>query len=140
MKSKAPLALIEQTIMILIFSLAAVLCLRAFAYAETRSTYIANCAQASVRAENAAETLKHCRGDYDRAAQLCGGVWDGSAWSIAYDENWQETGEQPTYLLPVWAAESENHYLGSACVTVAEADGEELLSLPVSWQEVSADE
>ena len=73
MKSRASLSLIEQTMMLLIFALAAALCLRGFVLADTRSRTYADRDQALLCAQNAAQTLKACGGDYAAAAELCGG-------------------------------------------------------------------
>ena len=40
MKSKAPLALMEQMVMILVFALAAALCLQAFVKSEDRKSVV----------------------------------------------------------------------------------------------------
>ena len=58
MKSKASLLLMEQLVAVLVFALAAVLCLRLFAGAERISTETARRDQAVAVAQNAAELLK----------------------------------------------------------------------------------
>ena len=139
MRSKAPLALIEQAIMLLVFALAAVLCLRAFVWADRQSDVNASRDRAMLQAQTAAETLKYCRGDYSEAAKMAGGEWDGKSWSIGYDETWNVTDEDELYLLQVVPNEGKLEYLGQAEVEVR-MNGEELVRLPVSWQEVSSGE
>ena len=58
MKNKASLLLMEQLVMILVFALAAALCLEAFAKAETISGETVRRDRAVVLARNAAELLK----------------------------------------------------------------------------------
>ena len=68
MKSKASLLLMEQLVMILVFALAAALCLEAFAKAEMISAETHRRDRAVVLARNAAELLK--AGEWDAAEAL----------------------------------------------------------------------
>lgn len=68
MKHKASLVLMEQLIMILVFALAAALCLQVFAKAAAISEENARLDQAVILARNAAELLKAAEGD-PRAAE-----------------------------------------------------------------------
>lgn len=138
MRSKAPLALMEQMVMILVFALAAVLCLRAFVWADRQSRDHAARDQAVLCAQNAAETLKSCRGDCSAAADLWGGSWNGAVWVICYDENWRETAGTEAYRLEVSAGERRLAYLGEASVQVRDASGRLLTQLHVCWQEVES--
>lgn len=58
MKSRASLVLLEQLVMVLVFALAAALCLRCFAKAEALSAQTARRDEAVRMAQNAAELLK----------------------------------------------------------------------------------
>lgn len=138
MRSRAPLALIEQVFMLLVFALAAVLCLRAFVWADTQSKESVARDQAMIQAQSAAEVLKHCDGDYAAAAEICGGTWDGGVWTIRYDDGWQQTEGEGTYLLQVSPEESGSNYLGLAAVEVFQAQTH-LAALDVAWQEVGSD-
>ena len=73
MNSKAPLALMGQLLMVLFFSLAAAICLQAFAKSEALSIASENRDHAALYAQNAAETLKSTHGDLDRASAILGG-------------------------------------------------------------------
>ena len=137
MRSKASLVLIEQLMMVLVFSLAAVLCLQAFVQADRISRESEEQDRAVVQARNAAEVLKHCRGDYEEAAALYGGSWSGEHWIITYDDLWEVNWEEEAYQLQVKPLSSEDELLGRAEVTVCAADGTQLCILPVAWQEVS---
>jgi len=70
MKNKASLLLMEQLVMILVFALAAALCLQVFAKAEAISTENARRDQAVVLAQNAAQLLQATAGDTEAAEAL----------------------------------------------------------------------
>ncbi len=136
MRSKAPLALIEQAVMLLVFALAAVLCLRAFVWADTASDSAAARDRALTEAQSAAEVLKSCKGDFEAAADLYGGDWFDGVWIIRYDEQWRQTDAAAAYVLRVEPQDSSSAYLGTALVSVW--DGEtSLVSLDLAWQEVA---
>lgn len=135
MRSKAPLTLIEQAVMLLVFALAAVLCLKAFVWADTQSAAGAQRDRALLAAQNAAETLKYCEGDFEQAAQIGGGMWDGESWIVLYDEDWNVIDDMHTYSLHAVSGESGLDLLGQATVTVHQ-DELELAALQICWQEV----
>ena len=136
MKSKAPLALMEQGIMILVFALAAALCLRVFALSDQISRSNEARDQAVLQAECAAETLKQVRGSLSQAVSLMGGTCTEEVWSISYGTDWQISQEEAAYQLQASPQDSPTPLLGSALIQVTQ--GEKLLfSLPVSWQEVA---
>lgn len=137
MRSRAPLALMEQTVMVLVFALAAAVCLRVFVWSDTRSLRDEARDQAVLYAQSAAEVLKHCRGDVDLASAQLGGSWDGSAWTIVFGKDWNQNSDQPAYLLSVRPEDSGQPYLGQAQVVVENVGGERLFSLTICWQEVS---
>lgn len=138
MRSKASLTLMEQTVMILVFALAAVLCLRAFVWSDGRSRENAARDHAVLCGQNAAETLKSCRGDYAAAAKNFGGSWDGTTWVIRYDQHWRESTGAEAYRLEVLPGEKRLAYLGEASVQVYDASGGLLTQLDVCWQEVGS--
>ena len=70
MKHKASLLLMEQLVMILVFALAAVLCLQVFARAQGISEETLRRDQAVILARNAAELLKATGGDAEAAEAL----------------------------------------------------------------------
>ena len=124
MRNKAPLALLEQILMLLIFALAAVICLRVFLWSDDTSRHSARRDDALIHAQTMAETLKAHGGDFAAAtAALHGTVEDGA---LVIDEE--------TYTLRA-EKEAPAPYLGRAEIAV-EAAGEVLFTLPVAWQEV----
>lgn len=136
MRSRAPLALMEQLVMVLVFALAAALCLQVFVLSDRTSRRNEARDRAVLEAQNAAEELKSVRGDFDRLTDLRGGTWNGLLWGVSYDENWQllTDGGQAAYYLLAAPADSGDPLLGQAEVTVFTAGGDVLASLPVAWQ------
>ena len=62
MRSKTPLALMEQVVMVLVFALAAALCLQVFVFSNQMSEKNRDTDRAVVLAQNTAELLKACGG------------------------------------------------------------------------------
>ena len=135
MKSRAPLALMEQAVMVLVFALAAALCLRAFVLADGISRRVEATDRAVLWAESAADTLKARNGDLAQAAAELGGNLDGQRWIIPLDETWQETAGESAYTLTAQPIQSGQPLLGRTQIDVAEKNGERLFSLEVCWQE-----
>ncbi len=124
MRSKAPLVLMEQLIMVLVFAIAAALCLRVFVGSGNLSQRYANTDMAVQVAQTEAERLKHNKVGFS-----------GGKWAIPYDENWQLATEakNAAYYLYVTCSQT-TPYLAQAHISVCTADGEELFVLPVAWQ------
>lgn len=139
MRSRAPLSVIEQLLMLLVFSLAAAVCLRAFVWADTASRRSLACDRALVEAQSAASVIRQTRGDLDAAAELLGGSVRGGCWVVQYDDDWNRTDGEGIYLLRVSPVDTRVALLGRAGVEVEWA-GECFAALDVMWQEVPADE
>ena len=137
MKSRAPLVMMEQLVMVLVFALAAAVCVRIFALSDRLSLENETRDRAVTAVQNAAETLKACRGNYGEASRLLGGTWDGTAWSISYDSRWSPLAEaaEGTFQVLAVPADSGQELLGTAQVTAFTWQGTELYSLSVAWQE-----
>ena len=73
MKSKAPLSLMEQLIMLLVFALAAALCLQVFVLSGKVSRSSETKSHAVTAVQNAAEVTKSCRGDFESISAILGG-------------------------------------------------------------------
>ena len=113
MKQKASLLLMKQLVMILVFALAAALCLQVFVKAEAISAETAHRDQAVVLAKNAAELLKATEGDLEAVEQL-----NGSGYRVAVIPR---NSPQP----------------GLSCVEIEVFFEEKpLFSLETGWQEV----
>lgn len=138
MRSKAPLAVMEQVIMLLIFALAAAVCLRAFAWADSTSRHNQNRDFAMVQAQSAAAILQHSGGDLTAAAEEMGGRVQQEQWLIHYDGDWAQTERAGEFTLQV-STKPTLSLMGAARIEVAD-EGELLAELTVCWQEVAADE
>ena len=138
MRSKAPLAMMEQLVMVLVFALAAALCLQVFVLSDKTSRRNEARDRAVLEAQNTAEELKSLRGDFTRAAGLYGGTFDGQTWGRSYNTDWeQEDSADAAYHILTTRTGSGDPLLGCAEVTVFTAEGDLLFSLPVAWQEVT---
>ena len=136
MKSKAPLALIEQVLMMLVFAVTAAVCLRVFAYAETLSATNEYKAFAVNEVRSAAELLKAGSGDYAAAGEaLKGSPADGGGFTLCYDAEKQRVESGGVLTLTVSPLFSPVNGLGRARVSFAFGE-EPLFETEVSWQEV----
>ena len=138
MKSKAPLALMEQMIMVLVFALAAALCLRVFVWSDDRSRAGEAQDRAVLLAQNAAEVCKADGGDWDLLERKLGGEALGTCWTALYGASLESVAaaEDAVYEVVVRPEAAEVPGLGRATVSVFELDGGALLfQLPVAWQE-----
>lgn len=136
MKSKAPLSLMEQLVMLLVFALAAALCLQIFVFSGQISRECETRDRAVAVAQNAAETLKATHGDLEAATKLYGGVWQADRWHMGFDEAWQEVPpEEAAYCLVVTMNDSEIPLLGTADVAVQNREAEDVFRISVAWQE-----
>lgn len=148
-RSRAPLALMELTVMLLVFALAAALCIQAFVVSSRQAGENGARDTALRLAQTAAETLKASGGSAAeaqlQAAEQLGGEVSQGIWYILYDENWNVTddGETAAYRLEAapgpLAGFEPAEGLVQMRVRVADEweEAEELVSLPVAWQEVS---
>ena len=127
MKNKAPLPLMEQLIMILVFALTAALCLQGFSLADRISRRQQARQEAVILAQNTAELLKYTHGDYDSIAAQQNGEWDEQCLTIFYD------GDKQLHIIP---QETTSPFLGSAQIRVTHLE-DILFELTVSWQEVT---
>lgn len=135
-RSKTPLALMEQLVMVLVFALAAALCVQVFVLSDRTSALNEARDRALLEAQNAAEALKSGDETYftDRSAASA-----EAGWSISYDDGWQcvTTADTAAYHLLVLSADSGLDYLWAAQVQVYTAEGTLLADLPVAGQEVA---
>lgn len=128
MKNKAPLPLMEQLIMILVFALTAALCLRGFSLANQMSRRQQARQEAVLLAQNTAECLKNNHGSYEATAIQLNGTWDGTHLTISYQDD--------LYLKAVPVA-TDSPFWGCAQIQVL-GPQELLFELTVAWQEVNA--
>lgn len=147
-RSKAPLAMMEQMVMLLVFALAAALCLQAFVKSDSMSKNGEARDRAVVLCQNAAETLRYFGGDMGNAqvktAEKLGyQSGQGLLWQ-EFDENWNpiEAGAAGVYRLESEGVPTDVPGLWKAQVRVVSGfnvgqELEVLFEIEVAWQEVS---
>lgn len=150
MRSKAPLAMMEQIVMLAVFALAAALCLQAFVKSDQLSKDSEARDRAVVLCQNTAETLRHfgVGGDMGNALgktaqQLGYNYAQGQLWQ-EFDENWNPV-EIGVYRLDSTGIPTDVPGLQMAhvCVITGYNVGQELevlFELDVAWQEVNTHE
>lgn len=136
MKSKAPLSLMEQLVMLLVFALSAALCLQVFVVSSQMSRWGEARDHAVTKVQNAAEMVKASGGDFRQCASQLGGSADDRLWQIWYDEDWNQSESEADYHLVITDLTTEYPALGSAKVCAQTVYGDVLFEVTVSWQEV----
>jgi len=138
MRSKTPLALMEQVIMVLVFALAAALCLRAFVLSDSTSRACEEQDRAVMAAQTVAEAVKLTRGDYAEAERMAEAALENvDVVSFHSDHAESVPGAMRIIITPV---DSDTELLGLAEISAQNETGDEILSLTVAWQEVSGNE
>ena len=147
MKSRAPLAMMEQMVMILVFALAATLCLQAFVQSDRMSRESEERDHAAALCQSAAEAIRYTGGDFEQASELLGGASflreDGL--TILYGYDWEPKEpvspgayEAGGYWLGVYRRETDVPGLGKAEVCVKhDRTLEDIVRIEVCWQEVN---
>ena len=143
MRNKSKLVLIEHMVMLLVFALAAVVCLKMFALSDKMSRSYEVTDGAVLAAQNTAEILKknglEWLGEQPEVLHT-----KENTWAILCDENWEMTeAETMVYGIVVKVSEDTEPFLWKGELIVTTAAGEELFRLPVAGQcdaEVTADE
>lgn len=136
MRSKAPLSLMEQMVMLLVFALAAALCLQAFVKSDQISRRGDQRAQAAVLCQTAAEVIRssgtQTQEALSAAAEQLGCQYDeGMLWKD-YDEDWNPNGGS-VYRLTAQEVSSEVSGLNQVRVAVEQEDTV-LFELQLAWQ------
>lgn len=124
-RSKAPLALMEQIIMILVFALTAAVCLQAFVYANTLSKKGENENLAASHVQEVVEYCKMSGGDLDQVCASLSGERTESGLKVSYEED-----SMTVYL----AVTDSSPWLEKARVYAELEDGQEIFSLETAWQ------
>lgn len=136
MRSKAPLVLMEQMVMLLVFALAAALCLQTFAKSDSISKRGEERDRAVILCQSAAEVIRSCGGEPARAlsgaAEQLGCHYDQGLLWADYDESWN-SGSDGVYRLTAQGIPNDTPGLYSAQVAV-DREGETLFEITVAWQ------
>ena len=152
MRSKSPLALMEQVVMVLVFALAAALCLRVFVFSDQASERNEAVDRAVLEVQNAAETLKSTGLPADEAqkevATRMGGTMSQGLVQICYDEAWNVLSgntEACAYVVEIQGLPAEVDGMVKVHIRAAAVkdislggSGEDLFAIDVAWQEVSS--
>lgn len=138
MRSKAPLALMEQVVMVLVFALATALCLQVFVFSNQVSKRNAAIDHAVLEAQNAAETIKAAGDIAILMDTMDAQVEDQALLVVHYDQDWNLTSSSEGVYRLLAQNCSDRSGLGKAQITVDDGTGQDtLFSLTVAWQEVS---
>ena len=129
MRGKSPLVIMELCVMLLVFAIAAALCLGCFALAENISSDAALRDRAGSMARNCAEAIIAGGGDFDRAAELLDCEAGDECLSM----------ERGGLFLSAREVESGHPLLGLARVSVRDGEGRELFALDCPWQKGGGD-
>ncbi|MBO5999643.1 MAG: hypothetical protein J6P87_08130 [Lachnospiraceae bacterium] len=146
MKNRTLLSLIEMLIMVLVFSVSAAICLKAFVFADRTSRSTENLAEAAVKAQSAAELMQRFHGSAGEAAAEFGGEVSleragAGRWAAGFDENWKKTASAAGAAYILEAEETGGtDFLGEGTVSVRNAVDELIFEIPVSWQKEADDE
>ncbi len=124
MKNKTPLVLMEQLIMVLVFALAAALCVGIFARADQTAEDTRFRDDAVVLAQNGAEVIKACGGDLETAARILEGTCTDQ----------EVTVQSEGYTMVITLVDSDTPGLGQAEICVS-MDGILIFTLRTGWQE-----
>ena len=142
MRSKAPLAMMEQMVMLLVFALAAALCLQAFVKSDQLSKRSEARDQAAVLCQNVAEALRNNGGSASEAAwavsEKLGYHYDQGTLYQEFDEDWNPV-EYGVYCLDAGGIPTDvpNLQVVHVCVRKGCNAGQEtetLFELDVAWQ------
>ena len=126
MKNRTQLVLMEQLVMILVFALAAAICLQLFVGADRISQQTRQQDRAVMLAQNGAETTKAMKGELSAVAEKLGGTTDGKSLQVQSEE----------LMLQITLLAEEMPGLGQAQVQVLEAKTQDVLfALNTGWQE-----
>lgn len=147
MRHKPPLILMEQMIMLLVFALAAALCLQAFVRSDAASRQSEARDRAVNLCQSMAEEMRLNGGNPAEAAEAVLEGWqcETGLFRVPLNEDmtaYAESGfpyENAPYFLEVYTASYQTPGLDGADIHITTRDGEDLFSLEVCWQaEVTA--
>lgn len=143
-KSKSPLILMEQVIMVAVFALAATVCVKVFVQAELMSKRMCATDRAVVLCQTAAETLKAEKGSYEAVVRRltenpAEGTITDRGLCIYYKEDWIPTEDITVseYVLLLKEEAPERNVVNGTVQVLMTNDGTLLFELPVSRQEVA---
>lgn len=140
-ESKAPLMLMEQVIMVLVFALVSAICIQAFALARTTSVQMGDRDHAVNVSQILAETLKACDGSMEEVCERLGGESDGEQLIFYYDSSWKEAAGSLASFSMTFKQDGSDGFCRYGRITVSDvSDHQEIYSMRVAWQGEEANE
>ena len=130
-KSKAPLALIEQLIMILVFAVASIICVQGFVYANRLSQ---NSERKEIALEHIQEVTEYCKakvGDWEQICDVLPGKITENGIQVMFEDE---------IKVVVTKKEDGNKYLQKAEIVAYEKDGDKICGMDIAWQKEGTDE
>lgn len=124
-RSKAPLALMEQIIMILVFALTAAVCLQAFVYSNNLSEEGDKENLAASHAQEVVETCKMYSGDLEQVQLKLSGERTENGICVFYEED---------HMTVVLEITEQSDWLARAKVSVQDEKDKEIFSVDTAWQ------
>ena len=142
MKNKSTLVLIEYIVMLLVFVLAATVCVRMFVLSDRLSRKYEATDRAVLVAQNTAEYIKKSgvAGVFTKGHEDPTGAYTRT---LFYDKDWTVTEEADAEFIETVTCAAEDEFLFRAEIVISTAEGTEFFRLPVAVQteaEVAADE
>ena len=141
-RGKAPLMLMEQVVMILVFAIAAALCVQAFVTAGLMARTSEKKDRGANIAQTIAEVVKETHGDLEQAGKCLDGQFYNEELILYYDKDWNQISEEEEAWYKASAKVTEKgEYFSQGDVKVTDIRNEqEIFSLDMGWQEVNVDE
>ena len=133
MKNKAFLSIIEQLVMLLVFTLAAAICLQGFFTANKISQTRDVLDKAVFSAQTAAEILKSTKGNFSYAASALSGSYEENTLTVYYDAQGKAVhGEDFCYKLTAKKLPAKE--LCQSAIISLTSDSDTIFELEVTWQ------
>lgn len=141
-RGKAPLMLMEQVVMILVFAVAAALCVQAFVTASLMAESSEKEDHGAGIAQTVAETIKEEHGDLAQVAEQLDGEYQDGKLSFYYDKNWNLIpGEEEAVYEASAKMTVPGEYFSQGEVKITDIqENQEIFFLKIGWQEVVEDE
>ncbi len=123
--------------MVLVFALAAALCLRAFVLSDRISRTCEERDRAVLAVQTTAEALKHYHGDYAKAEKAAQAALDNVDVVFYHSDHIEERdGSGADLFITILPTPSDCENLRRAEISARGKDGQTILTLSVAWQEV----
>lgn len=146
MRSKTPLALMEQLVMVLVFALSAAFCLRIFVLSNRISKEHEAMSQAVLQVQNTAELLKGSGDAWEKVLEAQQWQQEDGSWTLEYDKDWNPAIAADAVCYRAEIVEQESDVPGLCRIEICMLDVSRmkehmvLFQIPVAWQEVSVHE